>query len=123
MFELSDDQFQQMIDDALGEMPKIRLEHLKNVAILFADEPDDMQRENLRLRDDQSLFGLYEGVPLPFRQGQTMLLPDRITLFKNPILNASHDAYSLKDQIKKTLWHEMAHYYGLDHAKIHELEG
>ena len=123
MFELSDDQFQQMIDDALGEMPKIRLEHLKNVAILFADEPDDMQRENLRLRDDQSLFGLYEGVPLPFRQGQTMLLPDRITLFKNPILNASHDAYSLKDQIKKTLWHEMAHYYGLDHTKIHELEG
>lgn len=120
--QLSDEEFQQFIDDALGELPKTHTDNLKNVAILFNDEPTPEQRLKLQLLPYQSLYGLYEGVPLAFRQGQTHLLPDRITLFKNPILGSSHDIPSLKEQIKHTLWHEIAHYYGLDHDKIHQLE-
>jgi len=122
MLELSDDQFQHLIDEALGEMPKVRLQHLKNVAILFADEPTEDQRQKLHLLPYQSLYGLYEGIPLPQRQGLPSTLPDRITLFKLPILHSSNDPAGLKEQIKRTLWHEIAHYYGLDHKRIDELQ-
>jgi predicted Zn-dependent protease with MMP-like domain len=122
MIEVSNERFQQLIDEALGEMPKTHLENLKNVAILYEDEPSIEQRQKLRLRQNQTLLGLYEGVPLAERQGQNTFLPDRITLFKRPICWASHDLASLKEQIKHTLWHEIAHYYGLDHSQIRDLE-
>lgn len=122
MLEISDEAFQELIDDAFTTLPKEHVKRLENVAILYEDEPTPEQRERLQLRHDQSLFGLYEGVPLPFRQGVTTLYPDRITLFKQPLLGASYDLPSLKENIRHTLWHEMAHYYGLDHSKIHELE-
>lgn len=122
MLELTDDRFQELIDEALGELPKKSTDHLKNVAILFADEPTADQREKLKLLPYQSLYGLYEGIPLPFRQGQHTTLPDRITLFKLPILASSPDETALKEQIKHTLWHEIAHYYGLNHDQIHGLE-
>ncbi len=120
--QVSDEEFQELIDTALGELPKTHVDNLKNVAILFADEPDEPQREKLKLLPHQSLYGLYEGTPLAFRQGQTHLYPDRITLFKHPILSSATNLLELKEQIKHTLWHEIAHYYGLDHDKIHELE-
>jgi predicted Zn-dependent protease with MMP-like domain len=122
MQELTDERFQELIDEALGELPKKSLDHLKNVAILFEDEPTPEQRVKLQLLPYQSLYGLYEGIPLPFRQGQSTTLPDRITLFKLPILGASPDETALKEQIKHTLWHEVAHYYGLNHDRISELE-
>jgi predicted Zn-dependent protease with MMP-like domain len=122
MHELTDERFQQLIDEALGELPKRSLDHLKNVAILFEDEPTEEQRVKLQLLPYQSLYGLYEGVPLAFRQGQSTTLPDRITLFKLPILASSADETALKEQIKHTLWHEIAHYYGLNHDQIHDKE-
>lgn len=122
MLELTDERFQELIDEALGELPKKSLDHLNNVAILFEDEPTPEQREKLQLLPYQSLYGLYEGTPLPFRQGQYTTLPDRITLFKLPILASSADEIALKEQIKHTLWHEVAHYYGLNHDQIHNLE-
>jgi predicted Zn-dependent protease with MMP-like domain len=122
MHDITDERFQELIDTALGELPKRSLDHLKNVAILFEDEPTEMQRQKLQLLPYQSLYGLYEGIPLPFRQGQPTTLPDRITLFKLPMLHNIHDETSLKEQIKHTLWHEVAHYYGLNHDKIRELE-
>jgi predicted Zn-dependent protease with MMP-like domain len=122
MQEVTDERFQELIDEALGELPKRSLDHLQNVAILFEDEPTDEQRVKLQLLPYQSLYGLYEGVPLPFRQGQPTTLPDRITLFKLPILASSADEAALKEQIKHTLWHEIAHYYGLNHDQIHEKE-
>jgi predicted Zn-dependent protease with MMP-like domain len=122
MLELTDERFQELIDEALGELPQRSLDHLKNVAILFEDEPTPEQREKLQLLPYQSLYGLYEGIPLAFRQGQHTTLPDRITLFKLPILATSADETALKEQIKHTLWHEIAHYYGLNHDQIHEKE-
>jgi predicted Zn-dependent protease with MMP-like domain len=122
MHDITDQRFQELIDEALGELPQRSLDHLKNVAILFEDEPTEAQRQKLQLLPYQSLYGLYEGIPLPFRQGQQTTLPDRITLFKLPMLHSTHDEAGLKEQIKHTLWHEVAHYYGLNHDKIHELE-
>jgi predicted Zn-dependent protease with MMP-like domain len=122
MDNISDKQFQELIDEALGNLKGEHAQNIKNVAILFADEPTEAQRIKLRLLPYQSLYGLYEGTPLPFRQGQTHLFPDRITIFKNPMLHSVTNIVELKELIKHTLWHEIAHYYGLDHDKIHELE-
>lgn len=123
MKELSDTEFDALITRAMDELPQQYIAGLKNVAIVMADEPDDHQRAKLKLRGDQLLLGLYEGVPQTHRTGnEAGLLPDKITLFKLPILAVSHDSHSLFEQIKRTLWHEIAHYYGLDHDRIDYLQ-
>lgn len=122
MIHVDDDQFQDLINQALEGLPGEHAKSLKNVAILYEDEPTPRQREELRLRGDQTLLGLYEGVPLSQRQGMTRLLPDKITLFKRPLESQANTLAELLEAIRHTLWHEIAHYYGLDHSKIHELE-
>ena len=122
MIEISDEEFQELINQALTELPGEHVKNIKNVAILYEDEPTDEQRQAGQLKPYQTLLGLYEGTPLSQRQGLTRLLPDKITLFKGPLQRHADSLAGLKEQIKHTLWHEIAHYYGLDHAKIRELE-
>lgn len=122
MIQVSDEQFQELINDALSELPGEHVKAIKNIAILYEDTPTPEQRERLKLRNDQTLLGLYEGTPLPQRQGMTRLLPDKITLFKWPLQLKANTIPELKEQIKHTLWHEIAHYYGLDHEQIRGLE-
>lgn len=120
--ELTDDQFDNLITKAMDELPQEYLVGLKNVAIVMADEPTEEQRQKMNL-DNHLLLGLYEGVPLPQRgNGWSGMLPDKITLFKNQILLTVHDENSLFEQIKRTLWHEIAHYYGLSHADMDALQ-
>ncbi len=119
----TDEQFAALISRAMDEMPENYMRNLSNVVITYDDEPSADQRRELRLRGDQSLFGLYQGIPLTKRgAGYNLVLPDKITIFKIPMLRASHDEQSLYKNVKHTLWHEIAHYYGLDHDKIYEIE-
>ena len=121
--ELSDEQFDQLITRAMDELPQEYIQGLQNVAIVMADEPDEVQREKLKLRHDHLLLGLYEGVPRTARTGnEAGILPDKITLFKYPIMAVSRTDEEFFEQIKRTLWHEIAHYYGLDHDRIDYLE-
>lgn len=107
----------------MDELPQKYIHNMKNVAITYDDVPTSDQLEKLRLRCDQTLFGLYEGIPLTKRgAGYNLVLPDKITIFKKPILAFSRDVAGLKAQIKHTLWHEIAHHFGLDHDMIHSLE-
>lgn len=120
---ISDKDFEKLIGEAMDELPEHYAQNMNNVAITYEDEPTPEQREKLRLRCNETLFGLYEGVPLPQRgAGYTMVLPDKITLFKKPLQHATHSADHFKAQIKHTLWHELAHHFGLDHGRIHALE-
>jgi len=122
MIEISDEQFSAIIAEVMDELPREHMDAVKNVAIVYADEPTPEQREKLRLRNDQSLFGLYEGVPLAKRQGMTGFGPDKITIFKHPMLEYTGTYEELRKQVKHTLWHEIAHYFGLDHPAIHDIE-
>lgn len=124
MLQLSDDEFDRLISQAMDELPQEYIVGLENVAIIYADEPDEQQAQKIGLTHEKLLLGLYEGIPLPKRGGgYSFVLPDKITLFKKPILAVSRDEKHLFEQIKRTLWHEIAHYYGLDHKRIHELQG
>lgn len=123
MIELTDEAFDALITKAMDELPQEYIKGLDNVAILYADEPDEYQRQNSHLHDHDILLGLYEGIPLTKRgAGYTFVLPDKITLFKNSILQVVDSEEALFAQIKRTLWHEIAHYYGLDHPHIEALE-
>ena len=116
---LSDAEFDSLITKAMNELPQEYIRGLDNVAIVYADEPDATQRQKSHLDDHYLLLGLYEGIPLTKRgAGYTFVLPDKITLFKNSLLAVSHTPAELFEQIKRTLWHEMAHYYGLSHADM-----
>ena len=120
--EMSDEQFADLIAEAMDELPREHMQAVKNVAIVVADEPTPEQREQLALHHNETLFGLYEGVPLAQRQGVTSFPPDKITIFKHPIMAFSHTPRELKAQVKNTIWHELAHYFGLDHPAISRLE-
>lgn len=123
MLEINDRQFDELITQTMDELPQQYINNMKNVAVVYADEPTPQQREQLRLRCNQTLFGLYEGIPLTKRNNNySFVLPDKITIFKNPLLNASRDMADFKRQVKHTLWHEIAHHFGLDHDRIHQLE-
>ncbi len=123
MQSMSDQEFDQIISRAMDELPQKYVEGLNNVLITYEDNPTPAQRQELKLHCNQTLFGLYQGIPRTQRgAGYNLVLPDKITIFKQPILAASHDTADVRRQVKHTLWHEIAHYYGLDHTRIHELE-
>src|SRR3990167_7148445 len=124
MIELTDEQFDALITRAMDELPQEYITGLDNVAIVMADEPTEEQMVKMKLREEgKILLGLYEGIPLTQRgAGYTFVLPDKITLFKHSIMMVVRNEQELFEQIKRTLWHEIAHYYGLGHGRIHELE-
>lgn len=122
MVEISDEEFQMLIDKALTMLPGEHAKNIKNIAILYEQDPTPEQRAKTNLQPYQTLLGLYEGVPLSKRQGVTRIYPDKITLFKGPLTRKAADVAALQEEIKHTMWHEIAHYYGLDHSKIRELE-
>ena len=120
---MTDSEFDLLITRAMDELPQEYIAGLQNVAIIMADEPSDEQRQKMKLRNGQLLLGLYEGIPLTMRgAGYNMVLPDKITLFKKQILAASHNKEDLLEQVKRSLWHEIAHYYGLNHDNINKLQ-
>jgi predicted Zn-dependent protease with MMP-like domain len=122
MLDISDDDFKRLMNEAMATLPKSHVGRLENVALLLEEDVDEATRERMNLQPGVTLFGLYQGVPLAYRQGQTMQLPDTITLYKRPILSSVRTMDELKDRIRRTLWHEIAHYFGLNHTDIHKLE-
>lgn len=122
MMQLTDEQFDQLITDAMNELPQEYITGLNNVVIVQADEPTPEQVIKMKLDNQHVLLGLYEGVPLTERSGGMTMLPDKITLFKHSILRVVDNETQLREQIKRTLWHEIAHYYGLNHSHIDKLQ-
>jgi predicted Zn-dependent protease with MMP-like domain len=122
--EISDKEFDEIVSSVMDELPQEYITGMKNVSVVIADDPDEHQRQKLKLRCHETLFGLYEGIPLTKRgNNYNLVLPDKITLFKNPLLSTSQDHEQFRENTKRTLWHEIAHHFGLDHTRIHSLEG
>lgn len=116
-----EDMFEQFVTEAIDKIPKKYQEKMKHVAILVEDVPTIEQRRSLGLRHCDALYGLYEGVPLTQRNGSVLTRPpDKISIFKHPMIELFPDPTQLRAQIQETLWHEVAHFFGLNHAQIHQ---
>jgi predicted Zn-dependent protease with MMP-like domain len=122
MIEVSDSEFKKIVSEGIDRIPEPYQSHLQNIAFVVEDIPSEQQRQRSNLKPGETLFGLYEGLPLPQRGGVTKLLPDKITIFRLPLLAASWNLADLKNKVAKTIWHEVAHYFGLDHDRIHSIE-
>src|SRR5262249_3184803 len=117
------DRFKQLVDEALQSIPEEFRTALKNIAIVIEDEPTPEQLAQVDVEPPDTLLGLYEGTPLTERQwAHGNVLPDKVTLFQNPIEEASDDQDDLVIAIGETLIHEIGHYFGLSEEEIEEIE-
>lgn len=109
-----------LMQGALDELPKQYAEALNNVT--FRVERAILPRDRRRLAlGNATLYGLYEGVPLTLRgDGYDRVLPDRITLYWGPLLRDFPEEDELHSQVRITLYHEIAHYFGMDEDDLHD---
>jgi predicted Zn-dependent protease with MMP-like domain len=115
--------FDRLVGEALDDIPEEFARRLGNVAVIVEDEPSSalLRRMGLRPGRDE-LYGLYEGVPLPARPWDYAgRLPDRITLFRGPLLRAAPTPERLRREIARTVVHEVAHFFGMDDRAIRRL--
>jgi predicted Zn-dependent protease with MMP-like domain len=103
--------FEDHVRAALDELPPHLAGALRNVAVVVEDENPE----------DPDLFGLYQGVPLPERGDDTGLLPDKISIYRIPLEDCFPDALELREEIRITVLHELAHYFGIDEDRLVEL--
>ena len=107
------DRFEELVADALDEIPQELLDLMDNVVILVVDEPPD---------DEPDLLGLYEGHALTDRGwNYSGVLPDRIFIYRNPILSICDTEDDVVDEVAVTVVHEIAHHFGIDDKRLHAL--
>jgi predicted Zn-dependent protease with MMP-like domain len=110
--------FEELVADALDSIPPELAAQMENVAVLVEDWPSGEQHP-----PTGTLLGLYEGVPLTARGpiGYSNVMPDRITIFRGPLCARAADEAELAEQVRKTVLHEVGHYFGIDDARLDEL--
>ncbi|MFC0004225.1 metallopeptidase family protein [Micromonospora siamensis] len=110
---MSRERFEELVGDALDEVPEELLALMNNVVILVEDDPP---------ANDPDLLGLYEGHALTDRGWDySLVLPDRIFLYRRPILRICDSEEDVVDEVAVTVVHEIAHHFGIDDERLHEL--
>ncbi len=121
--DFSADQFQTLVTEAISSLPKRFRDAMVNMAIVVEDEPTPDQLRQVEVEPPDTIYGLYEGIPLPERQwAHGNVLPDKISIFRLPILEDSADEDDIVVGIGETLIHEVGHYFGLSEEEIMEIE-
>jgi predicted Zn-dependent protease with MMP-like domain len=116
--------FAQLVADALEDLPAEFKEALENVQVDVEEWPsgEDLGRVGLDARSRWSLLGLYHGVPMTERHAESVLPPDHITIYRRPVeAVAGPDEAAIAAQVRHTVVHEIAHYYGIDDDRLEEL--
>lgn len=117
--ELSVEQFEEIVSEALEALPEQFRARLDNIAVVIEEEPTAAQLHRGGLPHGESLFGLYEGVPQSLRDsGYTGVLPDKVTIFRRPLLAACETVEELRNEIRNTVRHEIAHHFGIDDDRL-----
>ena len=127
--------FEKLVRDGFEALPEWVRQKISNVALLVEDEPSPQDRKDEGLGDDETLLGLYKGLPLSARgdmYGIGATLPDTITIFRLPILEAALEEVAaadaeryqqkVRDIVRETVWHEFAHHFGMDEQEVRSRE-
>jgi predicted Zn-dependent protease with MMP-like domain len=118
---ITEEEFEQLVKEGIESIDERFLKKLKNVEIVIEDDPTPYQLEKLKIKGG-FLFGLYEGVPQTNRMSYGMVLPDKITIFKNQFEKFFSAKEEIKEAVKNTVWHEIAHHFGMDEEQVRNAE-
>jgi len=116
--------FADLVAEALDRLPAEFRERLENIQVDVEEWPSEQElaEAGLERSERSGLLGLYHGVPLTSRSSRYMAFPDRITIYMRPIeAVAGQDPRAIADQVRHTVVHEIAHYYGIDDERLEEL--
>ena len=117
------EKFERLVVEAITLIPKRFRREMKNLALVVEDEPSIELLKEMDIVPPDSLYGLYQGTPLPERDwGFGNILPDRITLYQRPIEEDCDDEDDVRAVIGETLIHEVGHYFGLSEEEIQDIE-
>jgi predicted Zn-dependent protease with MMP-like domain len=106
--------FTRLVTEVVNQLPEEFASRLANVEVVVEDEPSRAQLRSVGLDPHvDTLFGLYEGVPLEERSADAALLPDKITIFYRPLVDACEDDAEIGEEIRATILHEVAHFFGI----------
>lgn len=115
-------QFEQLVAKAIESLPEEFRERLENIDVIVADEPTRDQLSYSGSKKNETLLGLYEGVPLTDRTaGYSYVMPDKITIFQKPIEDACKNESQITSRIQQVVRHEIAHHFGIDDDRLKEL--
>jgi predicted Zn-dependent protease with MMP-like domain len=119
---LTEEEFEQLVVEALDDLPEFFRQKLQNVEVVVSDWPTEAERRAVGLKPGQLLFGLYQGIPLTKRTSYYgLVLPDKITIYRKPIEQVCQTPERIKDQVQRTVKHELAHHFGIDDARLRQL--
>jgi predicted Zn-dependent protease with MMP-like domain len=117
-----DKTFAELVAEALDSLPPDIQEKLENVEVVVEWRPSPAQMRRMGLGPGQTLFGLYEGVPLTERtSGYNLVLPDKITIFRQPIEAYCRTDEQVRQTVRRTVLHELAHHFGISDDRLREL--
>ena len=114
------DRFRRLVQRSLRSLPRELAVHLDNVQVVVRREPSAADLEAAELREGAALFGLYVGTPRTERDNYNLALPDRIVIFQGPLERYAHPR-ELAREVRTTVIHELAHHFGIDDRRLHEL--
>ena len=121
MISISREQFEKLVRKALSQLPIDVRNHLDNVDVVVDGSASTSQLVGTGIENEMDLLGLYEGIPLTERYGYDLVLPDKITLFQKPIESICETQEQVSEEIKATIVHEVAHHFGIDDDRLHNL--
>jgi predicted Zn-dependent protease with MMP-like domain len=122
MIEVSPEDFEGLVATALDDLPEPFASRLDNVEVTVADEPSADELTRARVGPGRTLFGLYQGIPQTQRNaGYSMVLPDKITIYRGPLLRASHNPDDVRQHVRRVVIHEIAHHFGISDERLDEL--
>lgn len=120
---MNSDTFEALVVEVLNALPPEFARYVANVEVLVAEQPEPEQRRALGLRRGETLYGLYEGVPLTQRTSYDLpMVPDTITIFRAPLVRDFPEPDALRAQIRRTVLHEIAHVFGISDKRLIQLD-
>jgi len=120
--DMDEETFEQIVIEALDSLPPEFARYMGNVEVVIEPRPSRSHRQAVRIKPWQTLYGLYQGVPLTERSSGALIMPDVITIFREPLVQDFPGHDSLRAQVRRTVLHEIAHFFGISDARLRELD-